>query len=78
MPPDVVARLSAAIEKIHQSKEFRDFMNSRGFGLNWKKGADFAKFLETNYNETGEVVNACGTREERLRTRAAAERWNRR
>ena len=60
MPPDVVAKLAAAIEKIHQSKEFRDFMNSRGFGLEWKKGADFEKFLETNYNETGEVVKAVG------------------
>lgn len=60
MPADVVAKLTAAIEKIHQSKEFRDFMNSRGFGLDWKKGDDFAKFLETNYRETGEVVKAVG------------------
>ena len=60
MPPDVVAKLTAAIEKIHQSKEFLDFMNSRGFGLDWKKGSEFAKFLETNFNDTGEVVKAVG------------------
>lgn len=60
MPPDVVAKLAAAIEKIHQSKEFRDFMHSRGFGLDWKKGVEFEKFLQTNYNETGEVVKAVG------------------
>lgn len=60
MPADVVSKLTAAIEKIHQSKEFRDFMNSRGFGLEWKKGPEFAKFLEVNYNETGEVVKAVG------------------
>ena len=60
MPPDVVAKLTAAIEKIHQSKEFREFMNSRGFGLDWKKGDEFARFLETNYQETGEVVKAVG------------------
>lgn len=60
MPPDVTAKLAVAIEKIHQSKEFRDFMNSRGFGLEWKKGADFGAFLETNFNETGEVVKAVG------------------
>ena len=60
MPPEAVAKLSAAIEKIHQSKEFRDFMNSRGFGLDWRKGADFERFLETNFNETGEVVKAVG------------------
>ena len=60
MPADVTAKLAAAIAKIHQSKEFRDFMNSRGFGLDWKQGAEFAKFLETNYTETGEVVKAVG------------------
>jgi tripartite-type tricarboxylate transporter receptor subunit TctC len=60
MPADVTAKLAAAIEKIHQSKEFRDFMNSRGFGLDWKTGPEFARFLETNYNETGEVVKAVG------------------
>jgi tripartite-type tricarboxylate transporter receptor subunit TctC len=35
-------------------------MNSRGFGLDWKTGPEFARFLETNYNETGEVVKAVG------------------
>jgi tripartite-type tricarboxylate transporter receptor subunit TctC len=60
MPADVAAKLAAAIQKIHASKEFRDFMNSRGFGLDWKQGPEFAKFLETNFNETGEVVKAVG------------------
>jgi tripartite-type tricarboxylate transporter receptor subunit TctC len=60
MPPEVVARLTAAVEKAYQSKEFRDFMASRGFGLDWKKGEEFARFLETNFNETGEVVKAVG------------------
>jgi tripartite-type tricarboxylate transporter receptor subunit TctC len=60
MPPEVAAKLTAAVEKAYQSKEFRDFMASRGFGLDWKKGDDFAKFMETDYNATGEVVKAVG------------------
>jgi tripartite-type tricarboxylate transporter receptor subunit TctC len=32
MPPEVTAKLAAAVEKIWKSAEFRDFMNSRGFG----------------------------------------------
>jgi len=60
MPPEVTAKLAAAVEKIWKSAEFRDFMNSRGFGLDWKAGSDFSSFLETDFNQTGEVVKAVG------------------
>jgi tripartite-type tricarboxylate transporter receptor subunit TctC len=35
-------------------------MNSRGFGLDWKSGPEFARFMETDFNQTGEVVKAVG------------------
>lgn len=60
MPAEAVQKLTEAIEKIYNGKEFRDFMDNRGFGLDWAKGEQFARFLERNYNETGEVVKAVG------------------
>ena len=60
MPPDVTQKLAAAVEKVYNSKEFREFMDSRGFGLEWMKAGDFAVFLERNYADTGEVIKAVG------------------
>jgi tripartite-type tricarboxylate transporter receptor subunit TctC len=35
LPADVQAKLVAALKKVHDSKEFRDFMAARGFGVIW-------------------------------------------
>jgi tripartite-type tricarboxylate transporter receptor subunit TctC len=34
-----------ALKKANESKEFRDFMASRGFGVKWADPAGFAKFM---------------------------------
>ena len=33
MPADMAAKLTAALKKVYDSKEYNDFMASRGFGV---------------------------------------------
>ena len=42
MPADVQQRLVTAIKKIWDSKEFKDFATSRGFGMEWAPSTEFA------------------------------------
>ena len=45
LPADVAASLTAALKKASDSKEFNDFMSSRGFGVKFGDPAMFAKFM---------------------------------
>src|SRR5690606_20194566 len=40
LPDDVTQKMVAALKNINQSKEFTDFMKSRGFGVGYAGGAD--------------------------------------
>jgi tripartite-type tricarboxylate transporter receptor subunit TctC len=40
--PAVAARLEASVKKAYDSKEYKDFMAQRGFGMLWGTGKDFA------------------------------------
>jgi len=60
LPKDVSDRLLAALEKVHKSAEFNDFMKQRGFGVTWMPPADFAAFMEKSSNDLGAVMKAVG------------------
>ncbi len=60
MPADATAKLTAAFKKIHESKEFQDFMNQRGFGLLYLPPAEHASFMEQGSKGMGEVMKAVG------------------
>lgn len=60
MPKEAAETLTKALEKAHKSKEFRDFMEQRGFGLEWAAGADFVKFMEQSEQDCGTVLKAIG------------------
>jgi putative tricarboxylic transport membrane protein len=45
LPADVQARLVTAIENAYKSKEFNDFVESRGFGKLWYPTDQFASFM---------------------------------
>lgn len=62
LPEDVTARLTVALEKVVTGPEFKTFMNDRGFGMSWKKGADFKTFLTEQHKSNGEVMAALGLR----------------
>jgi tripartite-type tricarboxylate transporter receptor subunit TctC len=60
LPKDVSDRLLVALEKVHKSAEFNDFMKQRGFGVTWMPPAEFAAFMEKSSNDLGAVMKAVG------------------
>ncbi len=60
LPADVQARLVAALKKAYDSKEFTDFMGSRGFGVRWADPAGFAAFMEEGDKAMGSAMKAAG------------------
>lgn len=60
LPPDVTAKLIATVKKIAESKEWKDFAASRGFGTAWAPGADFMAFMMKGDAAMGKTMKAVG------------------
>jgi tripartite-type tricarboxylate transporter receptor subunit TctC len=60
LPKDISDKLLAALEKVHKSAEFNDFMKQRGFGVVWAPSAEFATFMEKSDKDLGAVMKAVG------------------
>jgi tripartite-type tricarboxylate transporter receptor subunit TctC len=60
IPPEARDKLSAALKKIAASKEYNDFMSSRGFGVIYAGPEEFAKFMVKSDNELGATMKAVG------------------
>ena len=60
LPADVQLRMEAALKKINDSKEFRDFMANRGFGVAYADGPAFGKFMDKGDADMGQVLQALG------------------
>jgi tripartite-type tricarboxylate transporter receptor subunit TctC len=60
LPPDVQSRIETALKKINDSKEFRDFMANRGFGVAYADGPAFGKFMDKGDADMGQVLQALG------------------
>lgn len=60
LPADVQARMETALKKINDSKEFRDFMANRGFGVAYADGPAFGKFMDKGDADMGQVLQALG------------------
>ena len=60
MPADAKARLVAALKKVHDSKEFRDFMATRGFGVIWQGPEDAPRFMAKSDADLGAVMKSVG------------------
>jgi len=60
LPKDVEARLVDAVKKAYDSKEYKDFMASRGFGVVYLPPAEFAKFMDKSSGELGATMKAVG------------------
>jgi tripartite-type tricarboxylate transporter receptor subunit TctC len=60
MPKDVADKLTATIKKIWDSKEFKDFATSKGYGTEWAASDDFAKFMAKGDADMGVVMKAAG------------------
>jgi tripartite-type tricarboxylate transporter receptor subunit TctC len=60
LPKDVETKLITTIKKIWDSKEFKDFATSKGYGMEWAAGPDFAKFMAKGDADMGVVMKAAG------------------
>jgi tripartite-type tricarboxylate transporter receptor subunit TctC len=60
LPKDIQDKLAAAVRKVAQSKEYTDFMASRGFGVIYAPPEDFAKFMAKSDQELGATMKAVG------------------
>jgi tripartite-type tricarboxylate transporter receptor subunit TctC len=60
LPENVRARLEASVKKAYDSKEYKDFMAQRGFGLLWGNGAEFASFMGKADADMKAVMTAVG------------------
>lgn len=56
-PEEIVTQLTAALEEIVNSEEFKTFMDGRNYGVVWAGGADFEEYLRTR----GEAFDAAIT-----------------
>jgi tripartite-type tricarboxylate transporter receptor subunit TctC len=60
MPKDVADKITASLKKAYDSKEFQEFMASRGFGVTWGDAAAFAKFMDEGNKKMGVAMKAAG------------------
>ena len=60
LPKDVETTLVTAIKKVYDSKEYKDFMASRGFGVVYLPPAEFATFMEKSTADLGATMKAVG------------------
>lgn len=60
LPANVSTRLEASVKKAYDSKEYKDFMAQRGFGLLWGNGKEFAAFMAKADADMKAVMTAVG------------------
>ena len=60
LPADVATKLTAALKKVYDSKEFKEFMSNRGFGTVWGDAAEFATFMDKGDAQMGVAMKAAG------------------
>lgn len=60
IPADVRDKLAAAVRKVAASKEYTDFMASRGFGVIYAGPDEFGKFMAKSDTDLGATMKAVG------------------
>ena len=60
IPSDVQRTLAGALKKVYDSKEYKDFMASRGFGVVWADSQETAKFMAASDTNLGAALKAVG------------------
>lgn len=60
IPDEARDKLVAAIKKIAASKQYKDFMASRGYGVIYAEPAEFAKFMAKSDSDMGTIMKAVG------------------
>jgi len=60
IPVDVQKTLATTLKKVYDSKEYKEFMASRGFGVVWADPAETAKFMAASDANLGSALKAVG------------------
>jgi tripartite-type tricarboxylate transporter receptor subunit TctC len=60
LPADVQKTLVTALKKVYDSKEYKEFMASRGFGVVWADPAGTTKFMADSDANLGAALKAVG------------------
>jgi tripartite-type tricarboxylate transporter receptor subunit TctC len=60
LPVDIRNKLAATVQKVANSKEYQDFMASRGFGVVYAGPDDFGRFMAKSDAELGATMKAVG------------------
>jgi tripartite-type tricarboxylate transporter receptor subunit TctC len=60
IPPEAQKTLSTALKKVYDSKDYKDFMASRGFGVIWADPQGTAKFMADSDTNLGGALKAVG------------------
>lgn len=59
-PDEIVQILEAALERVYNSQEYKDFMLTNGFGMTWRNARDFQAFMEQTDAQMGEIMRKVG------------------
>lgn len=60
LPPEIQAVLGTELKKIYDSKEYKDFMNSRGLTMKYADSAGFATYMAESDKKMGAALAAGG------------------
>ena len=60
IPADAQKTLGAALKKVYDSKEYKDFMASKGYGVVWADSEGTAKFMAKSDADMGATLKAVG------------------
>lgn len=60
IPAEAQKTLGGALKKVYDSKEYKDFMASRGFGVVWADAEGTAKFMAKSDADMGATLKAVG------------------
>ena len=60
LPTDIATKLTASLKKIYDSKEYKDFMGSRGFGTVWADAKEYGAFMDKSDAQMGTAMKAAG------------------
>lgn len=60
LAPEAATRLTAALKRVYDSPEFREFMTKRGFGIVWRDAGQFETFMGQADAQMGQAMKAAG------------------
>jgi tripartite-type tricarboxylate transporter receptor subunit TctC len=60
LPPEIATQYEAAIKKVWDSAEFKEFMNRRGFDMIYLDSAKFGEFMKADDEDNGKALKSLG------------------